>query len=101
MDEKQRQAAGAVNELQSHFDQHRIWFEPDTCTRTDAVITQLRNTYNLFALHRHAAGQNRGDEARAWGQAWDRVENDVPPLRTALEADFRSLLGVEAMAPAP
>ena len=95
MDEKQNSAGTAINVLREHFELHRIWFSRDTCDRSDAVITRLRNTHNYFSTYRRADAQGGERQVRAWRDAWEQVQIDVPPLRAALESEFRALLGVD------
>ncbi len=94
--------------LMRSADAHRIWFTPETCERIDGVVSKLRYAYNTAAIGGHAAQRRASEQTdKMLLDAWAAVSEMVPALRQALEADFRSLLGVEiesetqATAPVP
>jgi hypothetical protein len=99
---KMNSSALAIMAFQEGFEQARIWFALDTCNKADAVLTELRGIHNHFTIIVHG-GSTAGEKvanAEEWGKAWDRVESKFQPLKTALEDEFRALLGVEANATA-
>ena len=54
--------------------------------------------YRVWLAH----SENGGDRAyekmdEAWTEAWNTMKDKVPPLLAAVEAEFRSLLGVSRL----
>lgn len=96
--EKANNSAHALTDLQGRWDAARIWFTEDTCKKADAVMEELRaihNRFNIFVLDL-STGKPRSQASEQWHQMSERVNKvTVPPLKKALEDDFRSMLGVD------
>jgi hypothetical protein len=95
-DEKMAKSAKTPGELQTKFDAVRIWFKASTCETADAVLTELRqihNHFNIVVRERTPQGEGKANPTE-WSKTWQRVEQDIPALKSALENDFREILGV-------
>jgi len=79
------------------FDQHRIWLPPDLCKLLDAFEKKLRTTMPELLLcikdSNGATAKETEEISKLREGMCKSVEEDVPTLRTAIEAEFRSLLG--------
>jgi len=59
-------------------------------------LTELRSIHNVFNIvARGGTGRPSDINPQAWNESWNRVEQQLPGLRSALESDFRRFLGVE------
>jgi hypothetical protein len=86
----------AINSLRDKFAANRIWFSEQTCQRADAVLAEMRGIHNTFNIvARGGTGRPQDVNTQVWGQSWQRVQDQLPGLRGALETDFRAILGVE------
>jgi hypothetical protein len=89
-------SATAINSLRDKFADNRIWFSEPTCQKVDAILAELRGIHNTFnTVARGGTGRPEHVNTEAWAKSWERVQQQLPGLRGALETDFRGLLGVE------
>jgi hypothetical protein len=92
-EEKAKKAVGAANEFIDYFLEHRIWLDPDLCVQIMAFADQLRDASATFNLKDHMTPL-RGPDTKLWLAAWGKVNDEIPPIRERIEAEFRQLLGV-------
>jgi len=87
----------AASEFVTYYQYHRIYFSDELC----ATLKTLFDTVHGPSLHlrmwmnlkdRGGSAPQKYDEA--WTKAWETIQKDVPPILAAVEAEFRSLLGV-------
>jgi quinol monooxygenase YgiN len=89
-------SAAAMRTLSEKFAANRIWFSQPTCKKADAVLNEMLEIHNRFNIMAGGgSGKNREVNTEEWVKSWDRVKDQLPGLRGALEADFRTILGVE------
>jgi hypothetical protein len=89
-------SAAAITALREKFATNRIWFSEPTCKKADAVLDEMLEIHNRFnIIARGGTGKPEDVNSKAWGESWDRVKDQLPGLRGALETDFRTILGVE------
>jgi len=92
-EEEMAEAAKAYNELQDHFDRHRIFLGEQAAERCDQLLEHMRKAFFDFQYSKGVFTQGQIDH-RKWVDAWERITNEVPPVRAALEQDFRRILGI-------
>jgi hypothetical protein len=76
--------------LAEYFVKNRIYFEEGTCNRIDELLLKMR-----LAMTKAGRGQRPQAGARdteLWGEAWDSITKDVPPILRELETQFRAFL---------
>lgn len=86
----------AITEYFRFFDQHRIWLPASLCDSLEAFAKQLRTPtihLGVYLEIEHPTKNTLKEREKVWAKAWDSVERDIPRLRTAIEAEFRELLG--------
>jgi hypothetical protein len=89
-------AMNAISEYFRFFDQHRIWLPSTLCAPLENFAKTLRTPTITLGVYLQIDEPNTNtakERTDAWTTAWDSVQNDVPKLRIAIEAEFRSLLG--------
>lgn len=94
--QKYQNAMNAIYDFFRFFDQHRIYIPEALCASVDDFVQKLRKPtieFGVFVTYEHLSLRNEEARFKAWTTAWESVENDVPQLRSALEAEFRNLLG--------
>jgi hypothetical protein len=96
-EEKIQQAAESGNQSINYYMKNKIYFLPGICE----TIEQLNQEYqDIFANSKSNTGSNHrkvsSDRVEGRLELWKRtIEEDIPKLKTELEAHFRELLGVE------
>ncbi len=78
------------NKLAECFVKNRIYLEEDTCNRIDDLLRKLR-----VAMMKAGVGQRPepgGHGVEWWGEAWESVRSEVPPILKELETQFRAFL---------
>lgn len=85
-------------EFRRYFEMKRIFFSNDVCSKVDAVFEEIHSTsikYRIWLAHSKDGGGSVYEQLdAAWNEAWASMKDKVPPLVAAVEAEFRSLLGV-------
>jgi|SRR5690349_8520883 len=72
------------------FVKNRIYLEENTCDRIDDLLRKWR-----VAMMKASIGQRPepgGHGVEWWGQAWESVRDEVPPILRELETQFRAFL---------
>jgi hypothetical protein len=94
--QKYQTALNAIAEYFRFFDQHRIYFPQELCVSLEAFAHKLRSPsvgFGVYLKFEYPNARTEGEKSKAWIAAWDSVEKDIPPLRSAIELEFRKLLG--------
>jgi hypothetical protein len=85
-----------------YFRCNRIYFTEDLCQKVDALFKEVNTS--MLSYRFWMARAKKSDQASikmddAWDKAWDLMQEKVPLLLSAIETEFRTLLGVSASAP--
>lgn len=85
-------------EFHHYFQIKRIFFSEDVCAKVDVVFQEVHSAslkYRMWLGHSKSGGGRAYEKMDdAWTEAWNTMKDKVPPLVAAVEAEFRSLLGV-------
>jgi hypothetical protein len=97
-EEKAAKLADKAYEFHHYFQAKRIFFSEDVCAKVDTVFQEVHAAsmkYRVWLAHSKDGGGRAYEKMdEAWTEAWDTMKDKVPPLVAAVEAEFRSLLGV-------
>ncbi len=94
--EKYGKAMDAILDYFRFFNQHRIYVPDRLCESLQAFVEKLRLPIVDFGVYLRIEHPNETSvegKFKAWDAAWKSVKEDIPPLRRAIEQEFRSLLG--------
>ncbi len=72
---------------------NEIYFTEDLCKLLNDICEKYRDATIDFETKKHFEG--RKEEMDYWIKSWQTVKKDVPPLKSALKKEFRSILGVQ------
>lgn len=89
-------AMNGIAEYYRFFDQHRIWLPADLCEPLKVFAEKLRTPTihaGVYAEIEYPTAETRKEMRDAFGKAWNSVQTDIPSLRSAIEVEFRTLLG--------
>jgi FMN phosphatase YigB (HAD superfamily) len=96
--EKYIAAQNAIAEYFRFFDQHRIYLSKGLCEKLESFAKELREPvirFGIWVRHDYLADQAAQKKNDDWDSAWKKVRDDVPKLRSAIEDEFRNLIGVD------
>lgn len=94
-DEYAKIAGNAFNDLSSYYRENRIFFTEAFALRIDKILDLLLGIANQFQTSRILREENSPNGyVTEWGKAFDRLKNEVPPLKTEIEKEFRTLIGI-------
>jgi len=96
-EEKIKELNKAAADFRGFFLRKRIYFTENVCKKIDELFGAVHNSASRYSMW--TAYAENSDEAipmmfEAWDAAWDVMKDKVPPLKSAIEHDFRTLLGV-------
>jgi hypothetical protein len=94
--QKYQKAMNAIVEYFRFFDQHRIYMPEELCASLEAFARKLRSptiAFGVYLKFEYPSERTTEEKFKAWNAAWDSVHNDIPQLRSAIECEFRNLLG--------
>lgn len=78
------------NALAKCYVTNRIYLEEDTCKKIDELLLKFRVAMTKSSLGQRPERGGHGVEL--WGEAWESVRNEVPPILKDLETQFRAFL---------
>ena len=80
------------------FLRHRIYFSATLCDKIQHLYNTVRvptTHYRVWLQMVKDSDTSGGKFHEAWEKASETIQKDVPPLMTAIEGEFRALLGVK------
>jgi len=100
-EEKHRNAMNKLVEFFRFFDKHRIYLPTELCESLQELVMQVRRhviNFGVYVKFDDATlnDHTRAQKEKAWNEGWDALKNQAPQARTALENEFRVLLGEAA-----
>jgi len=98
-EEKAILLAQRAGEFREYFLCNRIYFSENVCQKFETLFREVHGSSLRFRIW--LAQDEKGAAVatqmhKAWEEAWKVMKDKVPPLVTAIEAEFRELLGVVA-----
>ena len=99
--DRKQQYVDALNSSAAYFrffDQHRIWLPTKLCDPLEDFSRQLRIPtiqLGVYLQIPNPTEKTLQEQSKVWDEAWEAVSSDIPKLRSAIEAEFRTLLGVD------
>jgi len=99
-DEDKRSVTDRINEadekcvaLARFYRKNRIYLNDDICDKMDAILKTMRKSVGTFRVGQMEP-RTVSTDTRMWAEAWKVMEEDFPPLKSALERQFRTILSV-------
>jgi hypothetical protein len=81
----------AIVKLARLFDKKRIYLDEELCGQMDTIIGAMREAQARFHVSQERPRPDRAD-TQLWADAWKIVSQHVPPIKKALEQQFRQIL---------
>ena len=95
--EKYIPTLNTLGQLFRYFDKHRIYLTDDLCEKIDNFVDELRDPIFDFEAYLDVPASNQAlikEKSIVWREAHNRVREDIPVARKALEDEFRKILGM-------
>jgi hypothetical protein len=96
-EEKAGVLAEKSSELFVFFLRHRIYFSAALCDQIQHLYNTVRvptTQYRVWLAAVRNSDNSGGKFQESWDKAAQTIQKDVPPLMSAIEDEFRALLGV-------
>lgn len=74
--------------------QSRIWLEEDLCDQIAEFDRELLTVFIDFTTYRRDDPRVHEEHMATWMATWQKMQEDIPRLRQAIERRFREMLGV-------
>ncbi|MFQ5904134.1 MAG: hypothetical protein ACE5JO_10630 [Candidatus Binatia bacterium] len=95
IEEKRKSAQDAGNAFVTYFDENEIYLDPRLCQQIDEFNKQLRESFLTFFVYVLQDPKSRiPDHTKKWHEAWNKLNDDIPPIREEIANSFRQILGV-------
>lgn len=96
--EKYVVAMNAVADFYRFFDKNRIYLPEPVCSKLEEFVLTMREKVIGFGVYVQFNDESMPEHALiqkhdAWSSAWEYFEKKVPEAKSALENEFRGLLG--------
>lgn len=82
-------AVAAGNDFFQFFQENRVWVDEALCASVERLARTFYEAWNQYS----DPDEQRG-RARETGDAWRRITDEVPAIRTEIERLMRIMLGV-------
>ena len=79
-------------DLAQFFERRRIYLDEDICSKMETVVRALQSATVKFHVGKMEPRSNPEADRRMLAEAWKVMEEEVPPIKKALEIKFREIL---------
>ncbi|MCK4705489.1 MAG: hypothetical protein KAT90_08425 [Gammaproteobacteria bacterium] len=91
----------SVSKFYSYFNVNRIYLPETLCAPINSFIQEMHGKYAEYFMYARYKEEALNDELvdkrnKAWMKAWEYFQEVVPDAKSALENEFRHLLGDSA-----
>ena len=100
---RNKQYVDALNSVEAYFrffDQHRIWLPTKLCDPLEYFAKQLRDPtiqLGVYLSIKNPTEKTFHEQQEVWNKVWETVSGDIPKIRSAIEVEFRTLLGADQL----
>ena len=89
--EKKRAVAEVAEEMQDYYNEKRIYLDDSTCQMVDEILEVLHSVFISFNTGQ-TGDSYKPDDSGLWREANKEFREKWPPLKKALEKEFRDVL---------
>jgi hypothetical protein len=91
--EKKKKAADIFNDMSAYFFENRIFLPHETAEKAEKLVMTIRDVLIEFDTAQMGNDEYKPDQTGLWVQAFKRLRDEVPPILSELEHEFKELLG--------
>jgi hypothetical protein len=91
--EKKRKVAEIYNDMSAYFFESRIFLPHETAEKAEKLVMTIKNVLIEFDTAQMGNDVYKPDQTGLWVQAFQRLRDEVPPIQSELEREFKELLG--------
>jgi hypothetical protein len=92
-EEKAKIAAENGNKFLSYYNQHKIYFNKETCKLITEINEKFRKAWIDFQFKDKIVKEKSEDDL--WIISWKTITEEIPLIENGLEDIFRKILGIE------
>jgi hypothetical protein len=92
-EKREKSAAEAGNDFRRYYDRHLIYFDESLCNLLHSFSQDMMRAW-VIHLHNPTTGEGGINRWEPRMKAWERLNEQVPKIRTEIEQNFRQLLGL-------
>lgn len=91
--EKKQYAADVFNDMSAYFFENRIFLPHETAKTSEKLVMTIKDVLIKFDTAQMDNNEYKPDQTGLWRQAFERLRDEVPPILSDLENEFKGLLG--------
>lgn len=91
--EKKKKAADIYNDMSAYFFENRIFLPNETAEKAEKLVMAIRDVLIEFDTAQMGNVEYKPDQTGLWIQSFKRLRDEVPPILSELEHEFKELLG--------
>lgn len=91
--EKKKKAADIYDDMSAYFFENRIFLPRETSEKAEKLVMTIRDVLIEFDTAQMGNDEYKPDQTGLWVQAFKRLRDEVPPILSELEHEFKELLG--------
>jgi DNA anti-recombination protein RmuC len=97
LSDQKKETVHHLRDMSQFFSEHRLYFEESAAAKVESLIEVLRESFAEFAVAQpgEEIEHGPGTHPDMWQSAYERVIEEVPPIKRELEDTFRGHLHVE------
>ena len=89
-------AGETFNNFSYYYRENRIFFAEPIACRIDAILNLFMEIYNQFEMSKILKEDvSTYAGVQEWNKAFERLKNEVPPIKSEIEKEFRNMIGIE------
>ncbi len=92
--EKLKKTAESGKAFIPYFDQKRLFLNESLCQQIEKIHGEFHKIWIDFIVY-GSDPELRKDKMRAWKDAWEKMEKEIPDIRSAIETEMRIALRVQ------
>jgi hypothetical protein len=95
-EEKFTKAHSSGKSLFEYFECNRIYFSRSLCDRVANFTQELHSAIANFreVVRIEHGGVGGKEKLENWEKAWKKINQDIPPIKSEIEGEFRKMLGI-------
>lgn len=93
-EDKEKILVTEFNKLSGYYSKNRLFFQESLAKEIDGLLLKFRDIWIDWRAAK-GFGKSEYPDVEKWAKTWDKVKDDIPPIKTLIEKRFREIIGVE------
>lgn len=92
--DKEKILVDELNKLSRYYYKNRLFFQESLAKEIDGLLLKFRDIWIDWRAAK-GFGSSEVPDVEKWAKTWDKVKDDIPPVKTSIEKKFREIIGVD------